>query len=241
MRAPAGRVIRQTGFSNGVQTLIEEDSTGSRATGSFLVSTFARLADTASRINALGPTATYQIVVTASFALDSTVSFSRPVAISGRGTGIALSGSTAAANGLAFNASAAGSRVSNLTFRNFRGTALSVTNARNVAISAVTVAGSGTGVLLSGGVAGSTVRGSTFRNVGVGIRLQNAQGATIGGSATTQRNRIEGASTAGVAATGVCTNTQVIGMTFAANPRTRVPFSTTGTRGLQVSGTILPR
>jgi len=239
--APGGRVARLPAFSNGTQTLIEEDVTGARVTGGFIVATFTRLVEAAARINVLGPGSMSQIFVAASFPLTGTVSFNRPVAISGRSAGITLSGSATAANGLAFNAGSAGSQVSNLVFANFSGTAVEVNGVQNVAVRGITVANSGTGLLLSGSVTGSTVHGSTFRSIGVGMRLQGAQGVVIGGTATTDRNRIEGATTAGVVAAGMCTNSQIIGTVFAATPRTNVTFSTTGARGLRISDTSISR
>jgi parallel beta-helix repeat protein len=113
--------------------------------------------------------------------------------------------------------------------------------AQNVTVSGITASNSGTGLFLTGNLDGSTIQGNTFANNEYAMRLQAAQRATIGGREVAQRNRIEGASKAGVLARGFCTRTTITGTVFAATPRTRTRFNIANSRNLRVSGTIVER
>jgi len=209
------------------------------------ISTSQDFATAVSHLNSLPEIAglRYRMLVAASFELAGTQEFNRGVDLSAASSGVVLSGSTLGpnGNGLIFRGEAAGSRVSNLGFANFSGTAITVDGAANTAIEGVTVTQSGTGVRLTGAAAGSSVVGSRFRDVKVGVQLEGVRSVTIGGAASAQRNRIEGASQAGVRATGACTDSKIIGMTFTANPRTRTRFDVRSSRGVKISGTQVER
>ncbi|MFM8529768.1 MAG: beta strand repeat-containing protein [Ilumatobacteraceae bacterium] len=212
------------------------------------VSTGQAFVDSVALINSLPPiVGGYQIVVTSSLVLPQTLTFRNTIAVSGA-AGVVVDGGGVLANGIVVDTdpqdptkTGSFSRITNLAFANFTGAAVSVNGAQNVAIQGLTVTDSATGLLLNGIVNGTTVRGSTFRNVQTAMQLTGAQRATIGGTGTSQRNRIEGASRAGVLATGFCTGTRIIGTTFTANPRTRTQFNVRSSRGLRISGTSVER
>ena len=241
LRAPAGRVI--VNVTPVAQTLIVFDSTGgSIPSGPIEAGNAEALIGAIDIVNSLPVTGTvYQVIVTASLTLSRTLTFSNAIALSGASSDVVIDGAGTLAQGLVVGSSASGSRITNLAFANFTGAAVSVNGAQNVAIQGLTVTDSATGLLLNGMVNGTTVRGSTFRNVQTAMQLTGAQRATIGGTATSQRNRIEGASQAGVLATGFCTGTRIVGTTFTANPRTRMQFNVRSSRGLRISGTTVER
>jgi hypothetical protein len=180
---------------------------------------------------------TYRMLVASSFELDRSVTFERAVHLSAVVPGVVLSGSVSVPNGVVFGRSAANSRVSNVGFANFSGIAINVDGAANTVIEGVTVTASGTGVRFAGEAGGSSVTGSRFRDVKVGVQLEAVRSVIVGGTSSAARNRIEGASQAGVVATGACTGSRIIGMTFTTNPRTRTRFKVSSSRGLRISGT----
>lgn len=240
LRAPNGLVIQ--GSPIVAQTLIIIDSSGGGIpSGPIEVANAEALAGAIQVINSLPQGALYEIIVTASFVLDRTLTVSNRVALTGQPAGVVLDGGGTTANGLVLSSAASGSRITNLAFANFTGTAVAINAAQNVAVRGLTVVNSGTGLALSGNLAGTTVQGSTFRSVGVGMRLTDAQRATLGGSPVAQRNRIEGASQAGVVATGFCTGTRLINTTFTTSPPTRTRYNIRSSRNLRVSGTIVER
>jgi len=241
LRAPGGLVT--TTVTPNAQTLIIIDSSGGGVpSGPIEAGNTEALIGAIDIINSLPVTgAVYQIIVTAPLTLNQTLTFSNSIALSGNVAGIVIDGAGGLADAVVIGPAASGSRISNLGFANFTGAAVTVNGAQNVTLQGLTVTGSTTGVLLNGIVEGTTVQGSTFRNVQTGIQLTGAQRATIGGTATSQRNRIEGASRAGVLATGFCTGTRIIGTTFTANPRTRTQFNVRSSRGLRISSTSVER
>jgi hypothetical protein len=241
-----GRVVSPTAPID-AQSLFIIDSSGVSAQP-IPVATSQALVDSVALINSLpGIPGGYQIIVTASLTLTQTLTFSNVIALSGA-PGVVIDGGGTLAEGVVIagdpavpNSLGSGSSITNLAFANFTGAAVSVNNAQNVSIQRLTVTDSATGLLLNGFVKDTTVRGSTFRNVQTAMQLTGAQRATIGGTATSQRNRIEGASRAGVLATGFCTATRIFGTTFTANPRTRTQFNVRSSRGLRISGTTVER
>ncbi len=238
----AGRVILGNTFTKDVQMLVIQDSLGTRLDGSFLVADSAGLASAVAFINSLpAGTAPCPVTIVGSFTLDQTLTFNRPVILSAQSPGLQIRGSASVTNGLIFSATAATSRITGLTFAQFAGTAITFSGVRNVQIQGITVVGGGTGLSLIGDMSGSTVTGSRFQSVQVGMRLENLRNATIGGMAVALRNRIEGAVRAGVVATGFCTGTQIIGMTFALRPATRLQFQVGSSRGLRITGTVTTR
>jgi hypothetical protein len=238
----AGRVILGGTFTKDVQILVIQDSLSTRLDGSFLVADAAGLASAAAFINALPVgTAPCPVIVTASLTLDQTLTFNRPVILSAQSPNLQIRGSATVTNGLIFSAGAASSRITGLSFAQFAGTALSFDGVRNLQIQGITVVGGGTGLRLSGDMTGATVTGSRFQSVQFGMLLDNARNATIGGTAAALRNRIEGAARAGVVATGFCTGTRIVGMTFATRPATRVQFQVGSSRGLRITGTVTAR
>ena len=241
LRAPGGLVVRNAPID--AQTLIVIDSSGGQVpSGPISVASGEALIGAIDVVNSLPVTGTvYEIIVTAPVTLSRTLTFTNAIALSGSGAGIVIDGGGSVAQGVVLGSTASGSRISNLAFANFTGTAVTVNGAQNVSIQGLTVANSATGLLINGIVTGTTVQGSTFRNVQTGIQLTGAQRATIGGTASSQRNRIEGAARAGVLATGFCTGTKIIGTTFSANPRTRTQFDVRSSRGLRITGTRVER
>jgi hypothetical protein len=160
--------------------------------------------------------------------------------------GVTLSGSTSVPDGVVINAGASGSRITNLAFAGFSGTAIRLISATGVAISGVQVSNSGNGLWISGDGTGTTVQGSRFTSNEFAIRLGEnrtigATGVIIGGSAVSERNTIEGARRAGVIATGFCTGTQLVGTTFTSNPATRTRFNVRSSRGLRIVNTLTER
>ena len=241
LRAPLGLVVRNSTID--AQTIIIIDSSGAQVpSGPISVASGEALLGAIDVVNSLPVTGTvYEIIVTAPVTLSRTLTFTNAIALSGGGSGIVIDGAGAVAQGVVLGSPASGSRITNLAFANFTGAAVTVNGAQNVAIRGLTVTNSATGLLVNGIVNGTTVQGSTFRNVQVGMQLTGAQRATIGGTATAQRNRIEGATRAGVLATGFCTGTRITGTTFTANPRTRTQFDVRSSRGLRISGTQVER
>jgi len=240
LRAPAGVVT--LGVTPVAQTLIVIDSTGGGVpTGPIEAGNLEALLGAIDIVNSLPVSGTvYRIIVTAPLTLTRTLTFANAIALEGV-PGVVIDGGGTLGQGVVIGSLAVGSRITNLAFANFTGTVVTVNAARNVAIQGLTVSNSATGLALSGVVTGTTVRGSTFRSVRVAMQLTGAQGATIGGTPTAQRNRIEGASQAGVVATGFCTGTRIVGTTFTANPRTRTQFNVKSSRGLRISGTTVER
>jgi lipocalin len=80
-------------------------------------------------------------------------------------------------------------------------------------ITGVTSTGNGVGLFVGpGGYAGTEISGSSFSsNVGNGVSLEAARGITIGGQATGARNEIISNGGFGVAATGACSGSLVLG------------------------------
>lgn len=241
LRAPLGLVVRNSTID--AQTIIIIDSSGAQVpSGPISVASGDALIGAIDVVNSLPVTGTvYEIIVTAPVTLGRTLTFTNAIALSSSGAGIVIDGGGTLAQGVVIGSAANGSRVTNLAFANFTGAAVSVNGAQNVAIQGLTVTDSATGLLVNGIVSGTTVQGSTFRNVQVGMQLTGAQRATIGGTATAQRNRIEGATRAGVLATGFCTGTRITGTTFTVSPRTRIQFDVRSSRGLRISGTRVER
>jgi len=235
-----GRLVAPSVLLNSTNPVIDVGGT---------VTTTTSLNQAVDSINQLTPVggAIYQIAVGANLTLSRPLVFDRPVALTG--AGFTLSGSTNVTDGVVLNAGASGSRVTNLAFAGFSGTAMRLISATGVTIGGISVSNervSGNGLWISGTSTGTTVQGSRFTNNDVAIRLgesrtTGATGAIVGGLAPAERNTVAGARRAGVVATGFCTGTQVIGTTFTASPRTRVPFDVRSSRGLRISGTTVER
>jgi hypothetical protein len=238
VRAPAGTVVVNAGVTNNVRPLIRQDSAGTVVEGGFVVGDTAGMISAVDLINTLPTGAVYEITVAASLTLTQTLTFNNAIAISGA-PGVVLDGGGTTTDGLVLSSAAGGSRITNLAFANFTGTAVTINSAQNVAIRGLSVVNSGTGLALSGDLAGTVVQGSTFRAVSVGIRLTAAQRATLGGRAAADRNRIEGARQSGVVATGFCTGTRLVNTTFTTSPATRTRYTSRGARNLRISGTVV--
>lgn len=86
-------------------------------------------------------------------------------------------------------------------------------------ITGVTSTGNGTGLLLGpGAYRGTVVVGNSFSdNVGTGVSLRAARGVTIGGRAPVAGNRILSNGGFGIAATGPCAGSLVVGCEIGAN------------------------
>jgi hypothetical protein len=212
------------------------------------VTTPADLNAAVDQVNTLPPIpgTIYEIIVAASMTVSRTLSFTRPVLLTTNTPGVTLSGSTSVPDGVVINAGASGSRITNLAFAGFSGTAIRLISATGVAISGVQVSNSGNGLWISGDGTGTTVQGSRFTSNEFAIRLGEnrtigATGVIIGGSAVSERNTIEGARRAGVIATGFCTGTQLVGTTFTSNPATRTRFNVRSSRGLRIVNTLTER
>jgi hypothetical protein len=212
------------------------------------VTTPADLNTAVDQVNSLPliPGTLYEIIVAASMTITRTLSFTRPVLLTSTTSAITLSGSTSVPDGVVINAGASGSRITNLAFAGFSGTAIRLISATGVAISGVQVSNSGNGLWISGDGTGTTVQGSRFTSNEFAIRLGEnrtigATGVIIGGSAVSERNTIEGARRAGVIATGFCTGTQLVGTTFTSNPATRTRFNVRSSRGLRIVNTLTER
>jgi nitrous oxidase accessory protein NosD len=197
------------------------------------VTTAAQLQQQVALINALpvAPGALYEIIVGASLTLTQSLVVNRPINLRGSTSGIVISGSQTVVNGLTLNSGAGGSRISNLVFSGFSGTAVALSNAQNVAISTIAANNSGTGLAIRGASAGTTVRGCAFTGNKIGISLVGASGVTVGGTAPGQANTITAAARAGVFASGACANTQVI---KTAITRTPTPYSLANARFLKI-------
>jgi hypothetical protein len=243
LRAPAGRVVIGPAAIVNVQTLIKEDSTGTIVEGAFLVNDRAGLLAAVDRINALPNTGTpYEIILTASFTLDRTIAINNAVDLNtGGATGVVIDGGDVTAEGLALGPAASNSSISGVAFANFTGAAVSIDSAQNVSVRGITVSDSETGIRLAGDLTGTTVQGSTFRGVVVGMRLDEAKYAILGGSATEDRNRIEGARQFGVYATGLCTGSRLVRTTFTLSPGTRRRYNLRGSRNVRIQGTVVER
>ena len=88
-----------------------------------------------------------------------------------------------------------------------------VGGSRGSRITGVTSTGNGVGLLLGpGGYAGTVISGNTFSgNAGHGVSLQAARAVTVGGRAPGSANEIVSNGGFGVAATGRCTGSLVVG------------------------------
>jgi fibronectin-binding autotransporter adhesin len=205
------------------------------------VNTTAGLNQAVAAINSLPQIAgaIYQITVGANLTLSQPLVFNRAVAMSG--PGFTLAGSAGAADGVVLNSGASGSRLTNLAFAGFSGSAVTLNAAQNVTVSGITVSDSGTGIKLTGNLDGTTIQGTTLTGNAFGMQLVGAQRATIGGRSVAERNTIAGASRAGVFASGFCTRTTITGTVFTALPRTRTQFNIRSSRNLRVSGTIVEK
>jgi hypothetical protein len=243
LRTPNGTIVENVPIivPTDAESVIRDTSSGGNVAGSFIVDSSRGLANAVTLINTLPIGPVYEILVTASFVLDATVVIANAVDMRGTTSGLVISGSAAAPNGLVFGSSAGNSRLTNLAFSGFTGTAVAINSAQNMTVRGLTVTDSGTGLQLSGALAGTTVQGSTFRSIGVAMRLTGAQRATLGGSPVAQRNRIEGASQAGVVATGFCTGTRLINTTFTTSPPTRTRYNIRSSRNLRITGTIVEK
>jgi hypothetical protein len=159
----------------------------------------------------------------------------------GLNSGVIISGAANVTDGLVVASSANGSRITNLGFANFAGTAIAINGARNVALRGLAVSNSSTGLAITGDVGGSTVQGTTIRSTDTAIRLTDAKGVIIGGSPVADRVRIEGARRAGILATGLNTGSRVVSPVFTTSPGTRTRLNLRSSRNLRVIGTILER
>lgn len=241
LRAPAGTVVVNAGVTNNVRPLIRQDSNGTVVDGGFTVGDMTGMTSAVQLINTLPAGLVYELVVASSFALDRTITFTNAVDLQGMTSGIMLSGSSAAPDGVVFTPTAGGSRITNLAFSGFTGTAIAINGARNVALRGLMVTNSGTGLAITGDVGGTTVQGTTLRSTDTAIRLTDAKGVTIGGSPVADRVRIEGARRVGILATGLCTGSRVISPVFTTSPGTRTRFNLRSSRNLRVSGTTIER
>ena len=174
------------------------------------ITSVAELNNVVNAVNSLPvvPGSPYEILVGASMTLTQTLTISRPVIFRGTSTSVVLSGSPSVTNGLALNAGAVGSRVRDIAFANFSGSAIQATS-----------------------VSGLSMTGIRVSNSGTGIRLSSVTDSTIGGTATGEGNVLSTCSREGIFATGICTNTRLVKNTF---PGTGVPYNVSSSRGITV-------
>ena len=174
------------------------------------ITSVAELNNVVNAVNSLPviPGSPYEILVGASMTLTQTLTVSRPVIFRGTSTSIVLSGSPSVTNGLALNVGAVGSRVRDIAFANFSGSAIQATS-----------------------VSGLSITGIRVSNSGTGIRLSSVTDSTIGGTATGEGNVLSTCSREGIFATGICTNTRLVKNTF---PGTGVPYNVSSSRGITV-------
>ena len=174
------------------------------------ITSVAELNNVVNAVNSLPvvPGSPYEILVGASMTLTQTLTISRPVIFRGTSTSVVLSGSPSVTNGLALNAGAVGSRVRDIAFANFSGSAIQATS-----------------------VSGLSMTGLRVSNSGTGIRLSSVTDSTIGGTATGEGNVLSTCSREGIFATGICTNTRLVKNTF---PGTGVPYNVSSSRGITV-------
>lgn len=174
------------------------------------ITSVAELNNVVNSVNSLPviPGSPYEILVGASMTLTQTLTISRPVIFRGTSTSVVLSGSPSVTNGLALNAGAVGSRVRDIAFANFSGSAIQATS-----------------------VSGLSMTGIRVSNSGTGIRLSSVTDSTIGGTATGEGNVLSTCSREGIFATGICTNTRLVKNTF---PGTGVPYNVSSSRGITV-------
>ena len=205
------------------------------------VTTASQLNQAVATVNALSPVSgsVYEIVVAGSMQLTQTLTINRPVLLRGTSTAIVLSGSPAVTQGLILGSdgvgSASGSQISSLAFSGFGGIGIQLNAVPRVAINGVIVTGTGkgtgAGLSITGNSAGTTVQGSTFASNPYGIQLLSATGATIGGTAAGQQNRVTAAAKAGVFASGFCTGTSVIKTVFLQTP---TPYNVRAARNIRI-------
>ena len=174
------------------------------------ITSVAELNNVVNAVNSLPviPGSPYEILVGASMTLTQTLTISRPVIFRGTSTSVVLSGSPSVTNGLALNVGAVGSRVRDIAFANFSGSAIQATS-----------------------VSGLSMTGIRVSNSGTGIRLSSVTDSTIGGTATGEGNVLSTCSREGIFATGICTNTRLVKNTF---PGTGVPYNVSSSRGITV-------
>ena len=174
------------------------------------ITSVAELNNVVNAVNSLPviPGSPYEILVGASMTLTQTLTVSRPVIFRGTSTSVVLSGSPSVTNGLALNVGAVGSRVRDIAFANFSGSAIQATS-----------------------VSGLSITGIRVSNSGTGIRLSSVTDSTIGGTATGEGNVLSTCSREGIFATGICTNTRLVKNTF---PGTGVPYNVSSSRGITV-------
>lgn len=200
------------------------------------IATTAELNSAVGQINKLPVIAgsPYELVVGANLTLTQTLSFTRAVSLRGASAAARLTGSAAVTNGLVLGATAGGSRITNLAFAGFAGTAIQMNAVQNAAVSGVTVTGTGgnsIGIGFTGISNGTTVRGNSFTSVGTGASIVSATGLVFGGTGTGQGNTITSAARAGVFASGVCTGSSVVKTRFVT---TTQPYNVSGSRGLSI-------
>jgi hypothetical protein len=174
---------------------------------------------------------TYEIVVGASLVLTQTLVMSQPITLRGTSPDVTLNGSATATTGLVIGAAGSGSRVTSLAFSGFSGAGLNLNAARNVLVDNVAVNYAGTGLLIAGNSTGTRILGNRFSFCPIGINIQAATNATIGGTAAGQPNRITSSARAGVFASGICTGSSVIKTVFASTP---APYNVGASRGLRI-------
>lgn len=170
------------------------------------------LRDTLQSINSLKAPAQVTYSAPATINLSSALpTVTVPLSVVGKGN-LTLNGSAAGAgaNGLAFSSTAKGSAVSGVTFQNFGGAGLNLTDAAGTTVSAISVSNSAIGLRATGALASTVITGSTF--------IGNVQGAYLAGTGITfglagQGNVLTGnaSTTAGIYITGVSTGTIVQG------------------------------
>jgi hypothetical protein len=170
------------------------------------------LRDTLQSINSLKAPAQVTYNAPATINLTSALpTVAVPLSVVGKGN-LTLNGSAAgaSANGLSFANTAKGSAVSGVTFQNFSGAGLNLTDAAGTTVTAISVSNSAIGLRATGTLASTVITGSTF--------IGNVQGAYLAGTGITfglagQGNVLTGnaSTTAGIYITGVSTGTIVQG------------------------------